>query len=157
MIPSANPRSSSTTCRTRRLDPEWRACRAADARAHAAESAAKIRRAEEIQPGPKVRRRGDRRLHPRALRERLSPDAAPARWDRLAIRWPSSIPPASVIGIEGLRVADSSIMPQVTNGNLNAPTLMIGEKASDHILGRDPSPPSNQEPWINPNWRTSQR
>jgi choline dehydrogenase-like flavoprotein len=43
-----------------------------------------------------------------------------------------------VIGIENLRLADSSIMPQVTNGNLNAPTLMIGEKASDHILGRDP-------------------
>lgn len=62
-----------------------------------------------------------------------------------------------VIGIDGLYVADSSIMPQVTNGNLNAPTLMIGEKASDHILGRDPLPPSNQEPWINPNWRTSQR
>ena len=62
-----------------------------------------------------------------------------------------------VIGIEGLRVADSSIMPQVTNGNLNAPTLMIGEKASDHILGRDPLPPSNQEPWINPGWQASQR
>ena len=62
-----------------------------------------------------------------------------------------------VIGIEALRVADSSIMPQVTNGNLNAPTLMIGEKASDHILGRTPLPPSNQEPWINPNWQTSQR
>ena len=66
-------------------------------------------------------------------------------------------PECRVIGIENLRVADSSIMPQVTNGNLNAPTLMIGEKASDHILGRDPLPPSNQEPWINPTWRTSQR
>lgn len=62
-----------------------------------------------------------------------------------------------VIGIEALRVADSSIMPRVTNGNLNAPTLMIGEKASDHILGRDPLAPSNQEPWINPAWKTSQR
>lgn len=62
-----------------------------------------------------------------------------------------------VIGIEGLRVADSSIMPQVTNGNINAPTLMIGEKASDHILGREPLPPSNQEPWVNPDWKTSQR
>jgi choline dehydrogenase len=62
-----------------------------------------------------------------------------------------------VIGIEGLRVADSSIIPQVTNGNLNAPTLMIGEKASDHILGRNPLPASNQEPWINPAWKVSQR
>jgi choline dehydrogenase len=62
-----------------------------------------------------------------------------------------------VIGIDGLRVADSSIMPQVTNGNINAPTLMIGEKASDHILGREPLPASNQEPWINPAWKTSQR
>jgi choline dehydrogenase len=66
-------------------------------------------------------------------------------------------PECRVIGIENLRVADSSIMPQVTNGNLNAPTLMIGEKASDHILGRDPLPASNLEPWINPRWKTSQR
>jgi choline dehydrogenase len=62
-----------------------------------------------------------------------------------------------VIGIENLRVADSSIMPRVTNGNLNGPTIMIGEKAADHILGRDLLPPSNLEPWINPNWRSSQR
>ncbi len=62
-----------------------------------------------------------------------------------------------VIGVEGLRVADSSIMPLITNGNLNAPTLMIGERASDLILGREPLAPSNLEPWINPNWRTSQK
>jgi len=66
-------------------------------------------------------------------------------------------PECRVIGIEGLRVADSSIMPQVTNGNLNAPTIMIGEKASDHILGKNPLPPSNQEPWINAGWRSAQR
>jgi choline dehydrogenase len=62
-----------------------------------------------------------------------------------------------VIGIDNLRVADSSIMPRITNGNLNAPTIMIGEKAADHILGRDPLPPSNLEPWINPDWHSSQR
>ena len=66
-------------------------------------------------------------------------------------------PQCRVIGMEGLRVADSSIMPRVTNGNLNGPTLMIGEKASDHILGVDPLPPSNQEAWVNPKWETSQR
>lgn len=62
-----------------------------------------------------------------------------------------------VIGVEGLRVADSSIFPQITNGNLNGPSIMVGEKASDHILGREPLAPSNAEPWINPNWETSQR
>jgi choline dehydrogenase len=66
-------------------------------------------------------------------------------------------PQCRVIGIEGLRVADSSIMPRITNGNLNAPTIMIGEKASDHILGREPLLTSNLEPWINTEWRTSQR
>jgi choline dehydrogenase len=66
-------------------------------------------------------------------------------------------PECRVIGIEHLRIADASIIPQVTNGNLNAPCMVIGEKASDHILGRDPLPASNLEPWINPNWRTSQR
>ena len=66
-------------------------------------------------------------------------------------------PECRVIGIDGLRVADSSIFPRVTNGNLNAPSIMTGEKASDHILGRTPLAPSNQEPWINPRWQVSDR
>ena len=114
-------------------------------------------RAEEIQPGKKVqsdeqiddfiRQHGESAFHPTGTCK------MGAKKDRLAVVDSE----CRVIGIENLRVADSSIMPQVTNGNLNAPTLMIGEKASDHILGRDPLPPSNLEPWINPNWRTSQR
>ncbi len=66
-------------------------------------------------------------------------------------------PECRVIGVDGLRVADSSIFPQVTNGNLNAPSIMVGEKAADHILGRTPLPASNQEPWINPAWQSAQR
>ena len=73
--------------------------------------------------------------------------------DRLAVVDPQ----CRVIGVEGLRVADSSIFPQETNGNLNAPSIMTGEKASDMILGKDPLPPSNLTPWVHPEWRSSQR
>jgi choline dehydrogenase len=62
-----------------------------------------------------------------------------------------------VIGVDGLRVADSSIFPRITNGNLNGPSIMVGEKAADHIIGGNPLPRANDEPWINPNWQTSQR
>ena len=62
-----------------------------------------------------------------------------------------------VIGVDGLRVADSSIFPRITNGNLNGPSIMVGEKAADHIIGRQPLAPANDRPWINPNWETSQR
>ncbi|RLJ59079.1 choline dehydrogenase [Litoreibacter meonggei] len=66
-------------------------------------------------------------------------------------------PDCRVIGVDGLRLADSSIFPRITNGNLNAPSIMVSEKAADHILGRDPLPADNSEPWIHPNWRTEQR
>ncbi|MCD4511057.1 choline dehydrogenase [Brucella pseudogrignonensis] len=66
-------------------------------------------------------------------------------------------PECRVIGVDGLRVADSSIFPRITNGNLNGPSIMTGEKASDHILGRTPLARSNQEPWINPRWEVSDR
>ena len=59
-------------------------------------------------------------------------------------------PECRVIGIEGLRVADSSIFPHVTYGNLNGPSIMTGEKAADHILGKGMLARSNQEPWVNP-------
>ena len=66
-------------------------------------------------------------------------------------------PECRVIGIDNLRLADSSIFPTITNGNLNGPTIMVGEKAADIILGRDPLPASNAPAWIDPEWETRQR
>jgi len=66
-------------------------------------------------------------------------------------------PACRVIGVTGLRVIDSSIFPRITNGNLNGPSIMVGEKGSDFVLGRQPLPPSNQVPWQHPNWQTAQR
>ncbi len=65
-------------------------------------------------------------------------------------------PECRVIGVEGLRIADSSIFPRITNGNLNAPSIMTGEKAADHILGKRLAP-SNAKPWNHPDWESSQR
>lgn len=66
-------------------------------------------------------------------------------------------PETRVIGVEGLRVADSSIFPRITNGNLNAPSIMVGEKASDHILDRSMLSPEAVPVWTNLDWKTSQR
>ena len=65
-------------------------------------------------------------------------------------------PDLKVIGVEGLRVADSSIFPRITNGNLNAPSIMVGEKAADHILGTR-LPRDEAKPWMHPDWKTDQR
>ena len=62
-----------------------------------------------------------------------------------------------VKGFSNLFLADSSIFPQICNGNLNAPSIMVGEKASDHILGKPLLAPSNLQPYTHPNWQNSQR
>ncbi|MCY1351140.1 Oxygen-dependent choline dehydrogenase [compost metagenome] len=62
-----------------------------------------------------------------------------------------------VRGIQGLRVIDSSVFPTEPNGNLNAPTIMLAERASDLVRGRRPLVPAEVEVGLAANWETAQR
>jgi choline dehydrogenase len=114
-------------------------------------------RGREISPGEAVRSDGELDAFIAAHAESAYHPCGTCRMG--AADDPMSVvdPECRVIGVEALRVADSSIFPRVTNGNLNGPSIMTGEKAADHILGRQPLPRSNQEPWINPRWQESDR
>lgn len=114
-------------------------------------------RGSEIQPGADVQTDDELDDFIREHVESAYHPSGTARMGRASDMNAVVDPECRVIGVDALRLADSSIFPRIPNGNLNAPSIMVGEKASDHILGRDPLPASNKRPWINPQWETSDR
>ena len=114
-------------------------------------------RGPELSPGPAVTTDADIDAH-------LRRKAESAYHPSCSCKMGADIDPMAVVdgnlrvrGTEGLRVVDASIMPAVVSGNLNAPTIMIGEKAADLIRGRPPLPPATVPVYIHPEWQTKQR
>ncbi len=90
-------------------------------------------RAREIAPGPDVRT--DEELVEYGMRNLITyhhqVGSCKMGIDNLAVVSPADL---RVYGVDGLRVADASVMPAVTSGNTNAPTIMIGERCADFML-----------------------
>jgi choline dehydrogenase len=92
--------------------------------------------ANEFLPGPKVRARADYEAY---IRDRARSGYHPVGTCKMGVDDMAVVDPQlRVRGVDGLRVADSSIMPRLVSGNTNAPSIMIGEKAADMIRGNRP-------------------
>lgn len=109
---------------------------------------------EEIAPGKQVTR--DDEIE-RWLRDHVATAFHPAGTCRMGADGESVVDPQlRVRGVDGLRVADASIMPLEVSANLNATTIMIGEKAADLVLGKQLATASARH-WVNENWKEAQR
>jgi choline dehydrogenase len=114
-------------------------------------------RGREIQPGTDVTT--DAQID-EFIRARVESAYHPSCTCRMgAVSDPMAVvdPQTRVIGLEGLRVVDSSIMPAITTGNLNAPTIMLAEKAADYIRGASPLPQATVPFYSAPAWQSAQR
>jgi choline dehydrogenase len=114
-------------------------------------------RGREIQPGPQVQSDDEIDAFIRAKVESAYHPSCSCKMgsatDPLAVVDPQT----RVYGLDALRIVDSSIMPSITTGNLNAPTIMLAEKAADHILGGTLLTPDPAPFYTAPNWRSKQR
>lgn len=112
-------------------------------------------RGEEIQPGTSIQSDEEIDTFVREFVESAYHPSCSCKMgtDELAVVDPQT----RVHGIDGLRVVDSSIFPTIPNGNLNAPTIMVAERAADIIRGRELLAPLNAKVTIDPNWQQQQR
>jgi choline dehydrogenase len=114
-------------------------------------------RGREIQPGERVRT--DEEIDA-FIREKVESAFHPSCTCKMgSVSDPMAVvdKETRVIGLEALRVVDSSIMPSITTGNLNAPTIMLAEKAADHIRGRPLLPRGSAPYYVAPDWESRQR
>lgn len=100
-------------------------------------------RGPELSPGPDVKTDDEIDAHLRRKAESAYHPSGTCRMGLESDRMAVVDEAGRVFGVEGLRVIDASIMPNVVSGNLNAPTIMIAEKLADVILGNPPLPPSD--------------
>jgi choline dehydrogenase len=113
--------------------------------------------AREISPGPAVESDADIDAFVRAKMQSGYHPSCSCRMGPAADPLAVVDPETRVIGVDALRVVDASIMPSITNGNLNAPTIMIAERASDLIRGQPTLPPAQVDWYEAANWPESQR
>ncbi len=154
--PHAKPKIEFNYISTEQDKQDWRDCIRLT-REIMAQSALDQYRGDEIQPGADitsdqaidqwVKENVESAYHPSCTCKMGDDDDVMAVLD----------PECRVRGIENLRVVDSSIFPTIPNGNLNAPTIMVAERAADFILQRTPLPAGNVPVWIAPDWENTQR
>jgi 4-pyridoxate dehydrogenase len=97
----------------------------------------------EISPGPDCRSDAEIDAHIRASAITVHHPLGTCKMGRPNDPMAVVDPELKVLGIDGLRVGDASVMPDLVGGNINAPVIMIAEKAADLIRGRRPLPPLN--------------
>ncbi len=112
-------------------------------------------RGREIQPGESVR---SQRQIDAFIRRAVESAYHPACTCKMGVDEMAVVDPQTRLrGIAGLRVVDASIFPTITNGNLNAPTIMAAERSADLIKDRGMLPPSEAETGLAQDWRQRQR
>ena len=99
--------------------------------------------AGEIAPGPEKASDDDLDAHIRATASRVHHPLGTCKMGVASDPMAVVNSELRVFGIDGLRVVDASVMPDLVGGNINAPVIMIAEKAADLIRGREPLAPVN--------------